>query len=379
MLGSGWCWTNWAHTRRRVFPAASYGGYAETAAAYRLFDNERVTFDKVLAPHIDVTRQRIAGQRVVLLPQDTTEIDLTRPEQRVVAAPARSMWIRRGGDFLHLLHAFTPNGAPLGTLHAHTWVREDEPSLSMAERETRKKHTPIEEKESYRWVSTLQRAQAEARRNPQTQFVCLADSEADIYELLMAGTAEASRWIGSCALSGSRIAGRRRGNNAAFAGAGPGLSCPLHEHDYGSQPNAKVACEQRGRRQSRVGRKAAVEVRARSTVTLRPPWRVDGKLPAVTVNVVLVREIDPPVGEEPVEWILLTSLPIETCEQVRGVAEYYCARWMVEILFRAEIGLPGGGASIRTYRSAVAVPGRVLDRLVADFARVPPRARMPGS
>ncbi len=116
---------------------AACGGYAETAAAYRLFDNERVTFDKVLAPHIDVTRQRIAGQRVVLLPQDTTEIDLTRPEQRVVGAGPLDVDSRRGA-FLHLLHAFTPNGAPLGTLHALTWVREDEPSLSMAEQETRK-------------------------------------------------------------------------------------------------------------------------------------------------------------------------------------------------------------------------------------------------
>ena len=312
---------------------AACGGYAETAAAYRLFDNERVTFDKVLAPHIDVTRQRIAGQRVVLLPQDTTEIDLTRPEQRVVGAGPLDVDSRRGA-FLHLLHAFTPNGTPLGTLHAHTWVREDEPSLSMAERETRKKHTPIEEKESYRWVSTLQRAQAEARRNPQTQFVCLADSEADIYELLMAGTAKprAVDWI------------VRACQDRASRADDAETTLHLREQVLGSpvlftntitvrSRTQKVACEQRGRRQSRVGRKAAVEVRA-STVTLRPPWRVDGKLPAVTVNVVLVREIDPPVGEEPVEWILLTSLPIETCEQVRGVAEYYCARWMVEILFR---------------------------------------------
>ena len=49
---------------------------------------------------------------------------------------------------------------------------------------------------------------------------------------------------------------------------------------------------------------------------------------------VLVREIDPPAGEEPVEWVLLTSLPIETPEQVRLIVQYYTVRWMVEILFR---------------------------------------------
>ncbi len=101
-----------AFTPTASIPAAC-GGYAESAAVYRLFDNERVTFDKVLAPHIDVTRQRIAGQRVVLLQHDTTDIDLTRPEQRVVSAGPLDVDSARG-TFLHLLRAFTPSSAPLG-------------------------------------------------------------------------------------------------------------------------------------------------------------------------------------------------------------------------------------------------------------------------
>ncbi len=62
---------------------AAYGGYAETTAAYRLFDNEKVGFQNVLQPHIDSTRRRMAEQPVVILVQDTTEIDLTRPQQQV--------------------------------------------------------------------------------------------------------------------------------------------------------------------------------------------------------------------------------------------------------------------------------------------------------
>jgi hypothetical protein len=48
----------------------------------------------------------------------------------------------------------------------------------------------------------------------------------------------------------------------------------------------------------------------------------------------MVREENPPEKEEPVEWILLTSLPIDDSEQVRQVIQYYCVRWMVEIFFR---------------------------------------------
>src|SRR5947207_14752826 len=62
---------------------AACGGRAEMAAAYRFFDNDKVTFDKILQPHIARTVQRVAGQLVALLVQDTSEIDLTRPEQEV--------------------------------------------------------------------------------------------------------------------------------------------------------------------------------------------------------------------------------------------------------------------------------------------------------
>jgi hypothetical protein len=49
------------------------GGWAETQAAYRFFDNDKVTFEKVLEPHSNATLERIRTQPVVLLPQDTTD------------------------------------------------------------------------------------------------------------------------------------------------------------------------------------------------------------------------------------------------------------------------------------------------------------------
>jgi len=96
---------------------AACGGYPEMTAAYRFFDNPKVGFDGVLAPHIAATRQRIAAQPVVLLVQDTTEIDVTRPRQQIVGAGPLDSGARRGVQ-LHLMHAFTPDGTPLGTVQA---------------------------------------------------------------------------------------------------------------------------------------------------------------------------------------------------------------------------------------------------------------------
>src|SRR5438477_12233067 len=75
---------------------AACGGYAETAAAYRLFDNAKATMAKILAPHQDATRRRMAAQPVVVLAQDTTEIDLTRPEHQVKGAGPLDGGPRRG-------------------------------------------------------------------------------------------------------------------------------------------------------------------------------------------------------------------------------------------------------------------------------------------
>ena len=46
---------------------AACGGRAEMVAAYRFCENENTTFDNVLQPHVDATRQRIAAQPVVVL------------------------------------------------------------------------------------------------------------------------------------------------------------------------------------------------------------------------------------------------------------------------------------------------------------------------
>ena len=321
---------------------AACGGYAETAAAYRLFDNEKVRFENVLQPHIEATRRRIAAQPVVILAQDTTEIDLTRPARQVAGAGPLDGGPRRG-VFLHPLSAFTPDGTPLGTLGATAWTRDEEPPPSKAERSTRRKQTPIEEKESRRWIDTLRVAREESRLSSGTRFVCVADSEADIYEYVVEAQAppEDTYWIVRACQNRALQPAKNGVSEDGAAGEAVDL---LRERVLGEEVlftrtitvrgrEAKISCEERGRRQSRQARTAEVEVRA-ARVTLRPPWRPDRKLPPVSVNVVLAREIAPPAGEDAVEWILVTNLPIENIEQVREVIQNYCVRWMIEVFFR---------------------------------------------
>lgn len=323
-------------------PAAT-GGLKEMHGAYRFFNNKKVTFQKVLEPHYQSTRARMAAQRVVMLGQDTTEIDLTRPEKPVAGAGPLDGGPRYG-VFLHPLYAFAPDDTPLGAIDAATWVRDDQPLAPRKERIKKRAEAPIEDKESWRWVEMLKKSRDVARDLPDTQIVALADSEADIYELLVAAQAEEPQnfnWIVR-ACQNRALSVDQRGAEALDEVAGAQrllrerlMASPVlytkKLHVRGRK--AKVGCETRGRRQPRAPRDADVEVRA-ATVTLRPPWRRDQKLPPVTLNAVLVREIDPPEGEEPVEWILLTNLPIDDAEQVGQVVDYYCVRWGIETFFR---------------------------------------------
>jgi hypothetical protein len=305
------------------------GGNAEMAAAYRFFDNPKTNFDAILAPHIEKTLERIAAQHTVLAVQDTTEIDLTRPEQQVKGAGPLDKGARKG-LLLHPLHAFTPDGTPLGTLGATCWTRE--PSKLPSTRSIRAA-TPIEQKESFRWVQAQRMAGEAAKRCPGTRLVSIGDSEADIYELLVepAGV----NWIvRSCYDRVVIESSDKVPENTVYLRERL-LEQPVAYSEQIPVRGRKIpySCDQRARRQPRTSRQAMVEVRA-ATLTLRPPRRHDRDLPPVTINAVLVSELDAPEGDIPIEWLLLTSLPVDDMEQIHTVVDYYSVRWMIEMLFR---------------------------------------------
>ena len=316
---------------------AACGGHTETAAAYRFFDNEKATFEKILESHYEQTRHRIAAQPVALIVQDTTELDLTRPEAQVAGAGPMDMPCRRGA-LLHVVEAFSEDGTPLGAVWADAWTRVDEPDMTQTQKRQRRRAAKIEEKESHRWVEGLRQARGVAAASPATTCICIADSEADIYELFTEPRGgERGRpveWlIRACQDRG--IDGV--GESPELTRLRPAVEAApeLFSHEISVRGRTpKTSCEDRARRQPRHDRKAIVTTRA-AAVTLRPPQRPgQQRLPPVTVNVVLVREQAPPAGEQPVEWLLVTTLPIGDAEAVRRIVAFYTVRWMIEVLFR---------------------------------------------
>lgn len=302
---------------------AACRGHAETLAAYRFFDNERVSAEKVLAPHVAATVERIGAQSVALLVQDTTELDYT--DQPATQGLGPLNYERRIGLLQHLTLAVTPERLCLGVIEARIWGRRE----SEARAEGEYKRLPIEKKESVRWIESYRVASSVARRAPQTRIVSVADREGDIYEFFeetekaRRGGSRWAEWIVRSNHDRRVETSDEREEEESLTRLRAALA---------AQPvlgRAETLVARKGDRPSRLAR---IEVRA-TRLVLQPPFRKERKLDALEVGVVWAHEVDGPKDER-IDWLLLTSLPVETLDQALQVVDYYCCRWQIELFFR---------------------------------------------
>ena len=101
---------------------ASCKGWGETIAAYRFFNHENVNEAGILAPHRKATLDRIRKEQIVLIPQDTTQIDFTG-RQSLSGIGYLSKETGQG-FYLHPCIAVTPSRCCLGVVDIQTWTRD---------------------------------------------------------------------------------------------------------------------------------------------------------------------------------------------------------------------------------------------------------------
>jgi hypothetical protein len=281
------------------------GGWAETLAAYRFFENDKTTFADILAPHREATLERMAVSPVVLLVQDTAENDdcLCLGPKGLGTLKDTAQWERR----LHPTVAFTPERICLGVVEAAHWSR-DEPSPR-----SKRRQKGVDEKASRHWIESYQTSCALQGQLPNTLLVNVADREGDVYEWFAESVDYApvtqAQWIVRAAQDRRLQSGTSVSQKLWDAlERAPVLGAPVLGYlDVDVKP-----------RPHRAGRQARVTVRA-ATVELAPPRRPGYRLPASRVNAVLGREEQPLPGVEALEWLLLTSLPVDDFAQASTV------------------------------------------------------------
>lgn len=286
---------------------------ARTKAAYRFLEHDNTTLEKILAPHYEATVRRVKQEPVVLAVQDTTHLNYSTHPATAELGPIGSQREGLVGLLLHDTLAFTPAGTPLGLLDVQCWARDPQ---AFGKRH-RRYALPIEQKESQRWVRSFQQVAEAQRRCPQTLLVSVGDREADIYELLLLAGRDPT---------GPRLLVRAERDRLVAEG---------HAHVWdrvAAQPVGGIQELRMPRRGKRPARVARLAVRY-APVQLQPPKR-KRQLPEVTLGAVLAEEVGAPRGEDPLRWMLLTTLTVRTFEDATRCLAWYARRWGIEVYHR---------------------------------------------
>jgi len=268
--------------------------------------------DVILTPHTEATIERIQAHRVVLAPQDTTTLNYHHHPATTGLGPVNTKTDKATGLILHDTLAFSVDGNPLGVIDAQCWARDpDDQGKSK-----RRKELPIEQKESVKWLRSFRKLAEIQTLCPDTQLVSVGDRESDLYEWF----AEAARNpMGPKLLVRAERTRSRRVEQQ-----------PLWQF-VSAKPIAGEIKLQLPKRGNRGARAALLEVRYCS-VELQPPR--DSTLPPVHLWAVHLLEDEAEDGGEPIEWMLLTTVAVTTFEQALERAEWYAARWGIEVFHR---------------------------------------------
>jgi Domain of unknown function (DUF4338)/Transposase Tn5 dimerisation domain/Transposase DNA-binding len=286
---------------------------AKTKAAYRFLEHDDTTMHTLLQPHYRASEARVSKEAIVLAVQDSTSLDYTTHRATEGLGPIGSWAQGPQGLHLHSTLAFSGQGTPLGFLDVQCWARDREAFGKKALRH----QSPIEEKESYKWLKSYRAVAAVQARCPHTTLVSVGDREADLYELF----AEAATHPGGPKLLVRAQHDRQLQNEQAR------LWQTLQ-----AQLVAGIQVLRLPRQGSRAAREAHLAIRY-AAVSLLAPTGHKGA-PAIPLWAVHAQEQQAPEGVKPLEWLLLTTLPVTSFAQALEKLMWYTRRWGIEVLHR---------------------------------------------
>jgi hypothetical protein len=306
---------------------------SELAATYRFFNNSSVTPAALLAPHIEATVVRAAQLREVLVIHDTTEASYLGGRSDLGPLSGKQR-----GFLAHCSLAVTADGAalPLGVLATEFLTRKDDEETASDKKKRKKGHKAKyslgPENEGSRWERAA--ALVEKTLGGRVSAIHIEDREGDSYLLLSEMVAHDRRFVVRLThdrvLTSTDQSVRKLFELMAQMPVVTTRGAKVSARSAEGRPPAA-----RRKHPPREQRLAELSVSA-SRVSLKKPHGAPRTLPAqLDVNVVRVFEPNPPAGEEPVEWFLVTTEPVETEAQLLRVIDFYRRRWLIEEFFLA--------------------------------------------
>lgn len=289
--------------------------------AYRFLNNDRVTPSAVLAPHIEATSARAKSAGRLLVLHDTTTLHFDGRG----FGPLRGTGLGEG-FYAHVALAVdaTNQRAPLGVLGVRTFEREERPEGQRKTKEERRA-----DNEMHHWRALVEDVLDSIGDVP---AVHVMDRQADSFVLLSSMIGRTDFVVRA---THDRVVNTDGERARALLAAQP----VILQRTVGINARKGSGWTRDRHHPVREERTATLHIMS-APIELQRPTASNATPrgttpPLIAMNAVRVVEADPPEGEQPIEWLLWTTLPTDTAAQVADVVDIYRTRWMIEELFKA--------------------------------------------
>lgn len=316
--------------------------WTNTKAAYRFLSNDRVNEKEILKGHFQSTKDRFVGASgPILILQDTTEFSYKREKPSLIGSTHQlpkqvkaNIGKVKGhtmcGILMHSSIAITTSGLPLGIAAIKFWTRKKFKGTNALKKHINPTRTPIEKKESYRWLENLK--QSTELLNEPSRCVHIGDRESDIYELFCTAKDVGTHFLVRTCVD--RL-------------AGDGEHTISDEMDIVPVKGFhRIKVQDKKRNVS----EAKLEIKYRRIHVL-PPTGKQKQYPDLWLTVIYAQEKTKPKNRERIVWKLMTDLPITSRKEAIEKLNWYAMRWKIETFHKIlKSGCKAEDSKLRTAR-----------------------------
>ncbi|MCG2718710.1 MAG: IS4 family transposase [Nanoarchaeota archaeon] len=284
------------------------GNWKNTKAAYRFFDSEKICFSELIKQHTNKTKEMVKKKKKILAIQDTCYISYSH-HNSVDGLSDIGGEFGSKGIILHSTMAVDPNKKcpeVLGLLDQCIHRREQKVDKNESYKDYQKRW-----KESKIWEEASNRSDIDS-----INLIDVMDREGDVFDI-----------INNCLSLNHDFVIRAKNNRLLQNSDGEKL------FEFVKTLNSLGDIELKTRkRPNQIPRKAKLSISSSKVILLGPKKR---KKETIKCNVVHVIEKNPPENQNPLEWILLTSLDVNCFEDACEIIKFYNHRWLIEEYHKA--------------------------------------------
>ena len=308
-------------------PQIFQGDTAALKGYYRLVDHpdpDAVSIATILEPHRACTIRRMQTYRQVLAIHDETDLDyasLVESEGLGVIGKNQTKTESRGLSLHSTLVVTADTGLPLGLLRVDCAA----PQLKPHRKGKDHRYIPTQDKDTQRWIDSLQDAIHVAHDIPGATVINVMDREGDFFELFDAWRCDPRGHVLVRAKHDRRI-----DDDATLFESVKRSPVRAWGQVRVSRRSARPKKGRRGALPARPARDAQVELRYQSVQIQPPHCGLNRHKSPIPVWILHVKETLPAKGQERIEWFLLTTLEIDSVETAMKLVQWYGFRWRIE-------------------------------------------------